>query len=70
LIVSISPEHIGELLVIPIGGVGVTVALIVAETVHAPKDTTTVYTPDASEVAFMITGFCTVVLNELGPLQK
>jgi len=54
---SASPEQIGELLDNVIGGVGVTVAAIVACTVHEPRPTTTVYTPDANGVAPYMIGF-------------
>ena len=67
--VSSAPEHTGVLLVAVTGGVGVTVALITDVTEQLPTDTTSVYTPEASGVAFSIIGFAAVDVNELGPVQ-
>ena len=69
--VSALPEQTGLLLVAVSGGAGVKFTVIVVKALHLPPNVaTTVYTPLAEGSTLVMIGFCSVDVNEAGPVHK
>jgi|Laugrefabdmm15sn_1035127.scaffolds.fasta_scaffold47091_1 hypothetical protein len=62
------PAHTVALVTVTVGE-GFTITVVVAEAMHPPMSTVTVYVPAAAAVTFGMVGFCKFDVNPLGPVQ-